>query len=283
MPGSRRRRAKAVIWSLVGVLLVTPGLGGVVIWQNSYDIREERVVLRHGGGALDGVLATPKEGRGPYGLVVFVHGDGPVDATHDTFYRPLWESFARAGYASLSWSKPGVGGSSGNWLDQSMEDRVDETMDAISWARQRPDIDSRRIGLWGASQAGWVLPKVAARTPGLRFVIAVSPAVNWQQQGRYHLLAQMREDGASAEQVEAALRRREITLQLASLMSRNSVCRLVPESVGDHAVLECRAEVTAFSRGGEKREGGSQLAVDRMSALNTRGERTPRPWLVPLL
>lgn len=205
---------KAVVWSLTGLLLVTAGLGAVVIWQNSYNIWEERVTIRQGGDALDGVLATPKEGRGPYGLVVFVHGDGPVDATHDTFYRPLWESFARAGYASLSMNKPGVGGSAGNWLDQSMEDRADETMAAISWARKRPDIDSRRIGLWGASQAGWVLPKVAARTPGLKFVIAVSPAVNWQQQGRYNLLAQLREDGASAEQVDAALRRRETTLQL---------------------------------------------------------------------
>ncbi|WP_308378044.1 CocE/NonD family hydrolase [Streptomyces sp. ISL-98] len=203
-----------MIWSLVGVLLAATGLGGVAIWQNTYDIREERVTLRQGKQTLDGVLATPTDGRGPYGLVVFVHGDGPIDATHDSFYRPLWESFAEAGYASLSWNKPGVDGSSGNWLDQSMDDRADETMAAIAWARQRPDIDSRRIGLWGASQAGWVLPKVAARAPDLRFVIAVSPAVNWQQQGRYNLLAQMREDGASAEQTAAALRRRKTTLRL---------------------------------------------------------------------
>jgi dienelactone hydrolase len=186
----------------------------VVIWQNTYDIREERVTLPHGKQTLDGVLATPANGRGPHGLVVLVHGDGPIDATHDSFYRPLWESFAEAGYAALSLSKPGVEGSSGNWLDQSMDDRADETMSAIAWARERPDIDSRRIGLWGASQAGWVLPKVAARAPDLRFVIAVSPAVNWQQQGRYNLLAQMREDGASAEQTAAALRRRETTLRL---------------------------------------------------------------------
>ncbi|MGX1884995.1 alpha/beta hydrolase family protein [Streptomyces sp. NPDC055287] len=203
-----------MIWSLVGALVVAAGLGGVVIWQNTYDIREERVTLRHGKQTLDGVLATPTDDRGPYGLVVFVHGDGPIDATHDSFYRPLWESFAQAGYASLSLSKPGVGGSSGNWLHQSMDDRADEIMAAIAWARQRPAIDSRRIGLWGASQAGWVLPKVAARTPDLRFVIAVSPAVNWQQQGRYNLLAQMREDGASDEQTASALRRRETTLRL---------------------------------------------------------------------
>ena len=34
--------------------------------------------------------------------------------------------------------------------------------EAVEWARSRPDIDGHRIGLWGASQAGWVMPKVAA-------------------------------------------------------------------------------------------------------------------------
>ncbi|MET9515807.1 CocE/NonD family hydrolase [Streptomyces sp. NPDC002994] len=202
----------------------------MAIWQNTYDIREERVTLRHGKQTLDGVLATPTGGRGPHGLVVFVHGDGPIDATHDGFYRPLWESFAEAGYAALSLSKPGVGGSSGNWLDQSMDDRADEAVAAIAWARQRPDIDSRRIGLWGASQAGWVLPKVAARAPDLRFVIAVSPAVNWQQQGRFNLLAQMREDGASVEQTAAALRRRETTVRL---LRRDASFSAYRAAVGD--------------------------------------------------
>ncbi len=160
------------------------------------------------------MLARPDRGPGPFGLVVFVHGDGPVDATHETFYRPLWESFARAGYASLSFDKPGVGGSEGDWLDQSMEDRAEETLAAVRWARGRPDVDGRRIGLWGASQAGWVLPKVAARDRRLRFVIAVSPAVNWLRQGRYNLLAELDRDGASGREREAALRRREATLAL---------------------------------------------------------------------
>ncbi|MFI9237396.1 alpha/beta hydrolase family protein [Streptomyces sp. NPDC053079] len=179
------------------------------------------------GRRLDGVLARPASGAGPFGLVVFVHGDGPVDATHETFYRPLWESFARAGYASLSFSKPGVGGSEGDWLDQSMADRAEETLAAVAWARARPDVDGRRIGLWGASQAGWVLPKVAARDRSLRFVIAVSPAVNWLRQGRFHLLARSREDGASEQEVRAALRRRETTLRLLR-RGASPGCRALP-------------------------------------------------------
>ncbi|MFD8155101.1 alpha/beta hydrolase family protein [Streptomyces sp. NPDC059720] len=209
-----RRGRRWLLWVLVGAVLVAGGLGGVVVWQNTYALREERVVLRHEGHRLEGVLARPPAGEGPFGLVVFVHGDGPVDATHDTFYRPVWEAFARAGYASLSFSKPGVGGSEGDWLDQSMDERAEETLAAVAWARERPGIDGRRIGLWGASQAGWVLPKVAARDRRIRFVIAVSPAVNWLRQGRYNLLAELRREGAGRRRVETELRRRETTLRL---------------------------------------------------------------------
>ncbi|MCZ7433450.1 alpha/beta hydrolase family protein [Streptomyces sp. WMMC1477] len=209
-----RKVVRVLLATAAALAVLAAGLGGIVVWQHSYDLRERAVTIRHGGRVLDGVLALPPQGEGPYPLVVFVHGDGPVDATHDTFYRPIWESLARAGYASLSWNKPGVGGAPGDWLDQTMDDRADEAAAAIAWARDHPDVDRGRIGLWGVSQAGWVLPRVAAREPGLRFVIAVSPAVNWHRQGRYNLLAELREDGASAVETAAALRRRQTVLDL---------------------------------------------------------------------
>ncbi|WP_162907029.1 alpha/beta hydrolase family protein [Allorhizocola rhizosphaerae] len=202
-------RSKIVI-AAAGVALLLAGGVGVVLHQHSYDMREERVTI----GALDGVLAKPDRVDGPVGLVVFVHGDGPVNATHDGFYRPIWEAFARAGYASLSWNKPGVAGSAGNWLHQSMEDRADEVTGAVEWARSRADIDGHRIGLWGASQAGWVMPKVAVRVPDLAFVIAVSPAVNWLEQGRYHLLARLHAEGASPAEITAATERSDMMRRL---------------------------------------------------------------------
>lgn len=202
----RRRGFRVAVWSLVTVLVAAAGLAGVVLWQNSYDMDEQRVSIRHGGHTLNGVLTTPRDGRKRHGLVVYVHGDGPVDATHGDGYKPMWEANAEAGYASLSWDKPGVAGAPGNWLDQSMDDRADEAAAAVAWARARPDIDGDRIGLWGASQAGWVLPKVAARTR-VGFVIAVSPAINWLRQGRYNLLAELRAEGASAARTRAAIAR----------------------------------------------------------------------------
>lgn len=192
---------------MVVVVVLAVATGGWIAYQHSYGIREERVSI----GELRGVLARPEVGD-RHGLVVFVHGDGPIDATHETFYRPMWEAFARAGYASLSWDKPGVGGAPGNWLHQTMADRARETLDAVAWARSRPEIDPERIGVWGASQAGWVMPTVA-RNPEVKFVIAVSPAVNWHQQGRFNLLAELAARGASGEEVASALALRETTLE----------------------------------------------------------------------
>ncbi|MER7486125.1 alpha/beta hydrolase [Streptomyces sp. NPDC126497] len=209
---------------------MTAGLGGVVLWQHSYDMDERRVTIRHGGHTLNGVLAVPEDGREHHGLVVYVHGDGPVDATHDDGYKPLWEANAEAGYASLSWDKPGVAGAPGNWLDQSMDDRAEEAAAAIAWARARPDIDGDRIGLWGASQAGWVLPKIAAKTP-VSFVIAVSPAVNWLQQGRYNLLAELRADGASAARTKAEIAKSDTTRRL--LERRATFAEYVKATRGD--------------------------------------------------
>ncbi|QGV77039.1 alpha/beta hydrolase family protein [Streptomyces ficellus] len=209
----RRRGLRIAVWSLVTVLVVAAGLVGAALWQNSYDMDEQRVSIRHGGHTLNGVLATPKDGRKRHGLVVYIHGDGAINATHDDGYQPMWEANAKAGYASLSWDKPGVAGASGNWLDQSMDDRANEAAAAVAWARARPDIDGDRIGLWGASQAGWVLPKVAAKTP-VNFVIAVSPAINWLQQGRYNLLAELRADGASAARTTAAIAKSDTTRRL---------------------------------------------------------------------
>jgi hypothetical protein len=133
----RRRRLRIALWSLVTVLALTAGLGGVVVWQNSYAMDERRVTIRQSGHTLHGVLTTPRDGRARHGLVVYIHGDGPVDATHEDGYKPMWEANARAGYASLSWHKPGVAGAPGDWLGQSMADRADEAAAAIAWAPGR--------------------------------------------------------------------------------------------------------------------------------------------------
>lgn len=105
---------------------------GVILYQNNYNMKVTAVKIPTSKGVLNGSLVLPKNPEGKVSLVVFIHGDGPANASYNAGYEPLWEKLANQGYASLSWSKPGVNGSSGNWLEQTMEDRAIEATEAIN-------------------------------------------------------------------------------------------------------------------------------------------------------
>lgn len=187
------------------------GLFGVVaatclmLVGNDYRFTQVAVEIPTAQGHLNGVLTLPAESREPRGVVVMVHGDGPADANQNGLLSPWFESAADAGFATLSWSKPGVSGSSGNWLDQSMQDRATEVEVALDWAIAQPHIPTDRIVLWGASQAGWVVPKVVAARHDIDAVVAVGTAINWHSQGRYNLLAELDHSSATSAQRTAAL------------------------------------------------------------------------------
>ena len=200
------------------LVIVTTGCLAWIVRQHSFDIDTSEITFTHHGHKIVGTLATPR-GPGRHGLVVFVHGDGPMHADGNGGYPMIWESFARAGYASLSWDQPGVGRSDGDWESYSMSDRADLALAALAAVVGRPDIDSNRIGLWGASQAGWVLPKIANRRSGIRFIIAVSPAINWLDQGRFNELQDLAKKSASEAQIAAAVAYSDA---LRSLLDRNA-------------------------------------------------------------
>ncbi|NOU68784.1 alpha/beta fold hydrolase [Paenibacillus sp. LMG 31461] len=187
--------------SVLIILLLLGGTGTYILQQNSFDMDEQTVEIDTPQGKLTGVLTLPEKYSDKVGLVLFIHGDGPIDSTHDDGYKPLWERLAALGYASLSLDKRGIGGSEGNWLDQSMDDRVEEAQQALAWARQQPAIDANRIGVWGASQAGWVISKLAGKE-SLAFSILVSPAINWLTQGEYNTRSQMAKEGRSVNDIE---------------------------------------------------------------------------------
>ncbi len=177
---------------------------GVALVGNDYRFTQSAVQIPREAGHLDGVLTLPiqKDSRG---LVIVVHGDAAVNATQDGLYFPWFEGAADAGFATLSWSKPGVGASTGNWLDQSMNDRAAEVNAAIDWALSQSDIPTQRIVLWGASQAGWVMPQVMASRGDINGMVAVGTAVNWLSQGRFNLLAELDHAGASDAERESAI------------------------------------------------------------------------------
>lgn len=154
-------------------------------------------------GDLKTVITTPPGAS--VGTVVMIHGDGPIDATHGGLYAPWFEAAADAGFATVSWSKPGVAGSAGNWEHQSMEDRADEVEAVLSWLATEGAAPSDHVVLWAASQGGWVFPRVAQKRPEVEGVVAVGTAINWLTQGRYHLDAELDAAGADAATREEAI------------------------------------------------------------------------------
>lgn len=166
---------------------------------------QEEVVFQHDGRRLAGVLIMPTRRAGKTPCLVFAHGDGPMARDAYGYYRVYWRRFARDGYCSLSWDKPGVGGSEGNWLHQSMDDRAAEVTAAVAFLRARDDVDPRRIGLIGFSQAGWVLPKVAVADPTIAFVISVSGAIDWMEQSAFNARRRLEAEGANPLQIRTEL------------------------------------------------------------------------------
>ncbi|OAB41881.1 alpha/beta hydrolase family protein [Paenibacillus glacialis] len=192
---------KKIMISMMIIVLLFGGAGLYILKQNSFDMDEQAVEIQTPQGKLTGTFVLPKNYVDKLGLVLFIHGDGPIDTSHDDGYKPLWERLASLGYASLSLNKRGINGSDGNWLHQSIDDRVEEARQAIAWAKEQPMIDEKQIGAWGASQAGWVIPKLAKKEP-LAFSLLLSPAINWLSQGQYYTRKEMEKDGVSEAEIQ---------------------------------------------------------------------------------
>ena len=149
-------------------------------------LRKEDVRFRNGNVTLAGTLTLPP-GSGPFPAIVFLHGSGPV--TRDVI---LAEYFATQGIATLAYDKRGTGESGGTYTHnvdaQELERLAGDALAAVAFARARADIDARRVGLWGISQAGWIAA-IVARSPDVAFSVLVSgPAVSLGEENYYSSL-----------------------------------------------------------------------------------------------
>jgi hypothetical protein len=119
------------------------------------------------------------------------------------------------GLVTLSCDKRGIGQSGGRYPGEfpSMEAVDQYARDVAAQARflaAQPEVDPGRVGVAGASQAGWIMPLASAREPRIRFLIGlVSPTLT---QGETDLWANLNNQGQtpptrSDEDMEAEVRR----------------------------------------------------------------------------
>src|SRR5882724_2034845 len=158
---------------------------------DAYSIREEPVSFTNGTVVLRGTLISPKP-KTSQATLILVHGSGPAERDGFVFAPEL----VKAGISVLAYDKRGAGESSGDWTKASLDDLAMDALAAVDCIKSRFNV--RRIGLWGGSQGGWIVPMVATRSTNVDFIISVSGAgVSPGEQVLYYQENKWRDDGIS--------------------------------------------------------------------------------------
>lgn len=139
------------------------------------DHQSVEVRFQSGCETLAGTLYLPRS-EGPHPAVAFVHGSGEA---HRLGFGGGWITtpLVEAGIAVLAYDKRGVGESEGACCpgdDGAFDAIATDAAAAVDLLRFREDIDHSHIGLLGVSQAGWVIPIVADRSPDVAFTVIFS-------------------------------------------------------------------------------------------------------------
>jgi pimeloyl-ACP methyl ester carboxylesterase len=161
---------------------------------------ESIITVDSNGAKLAGALITPEHGTAERG-VVMVGGSGPSDRNNDSYFPLIRPGLVAAGIAVLSYDKRGVGDSTGNWLDATLDDLATDAIAAVDALRAQ-GVDS--VGLFGHSEGGWVVLCTAARTDVSWAVANSCPGMTPAAQDRFGTSNWLRDQGASENDVDRA-------------------------------------------------------------------------------
>lgn len=173
-----------------------------------FPYRSEDVGFPSGDITVAGTLTLP-EGDGPFPAVQLITGSGPQNRDEELMgHKPfllIADTLTRAGYAVLRTDDRGVGGTGGDLNTASYDTLAADIAAGTAFLRTRPDIDPRRIGLFGHSEGGYLAPLAAQRQGDqLAFLVLMAgPSVP----GRDVLIEQNRllltAGGATQEEIAA--------------------------------------------------------------------------------
>jgi dipeptidyl aminopeptidase/acylaminoacyl peptidase len=173
--------------------------------DKTLSVDREELGFQSLGVTLAGTVHLPASPP-PHPGVVMLQGSGPSDRDGNGYFLPIRDAFLERGIAVYSFDKPGIGGSSGDWRQFALFDRADQAQAAIVALKAHAAIDSRRVGVWGQSQGGWIVQLVASRASDLAFAIANSgPGISPREQDLYGVEHTMRADGKPADHIERAV------------------------------------------------------------------------------
>lgn len=141
------------------------------------DVERRAVRIDAGDIELAGTLYLPPGVKRPCPAVVQLHGSAPTRHVDQWFY--FTSTCLRSGLAVLAYDKRGCGASTGRFRSFTVasssklfDQLASDGAAAHAWLRKQEGIDPERVGLVGGSQAGWIMPLVAEKTAGVRFILS---------------------------------------------------------------------------------------------------------------
>jgi len=168
--------------------------------------REQDVAFTCEGVRLAGTIYFPTA-PGPHPGVVWVHGAG--EAERLGFGGQLVPGLVQAGVAVLSYDKRGVGQSGGDCCpgDQGRFNLLTaDVQGAVRTLRAQNGIIPDKVGLVGASQAGWIAPRAANDTQAAFVALASAPTVSERIANLYERLAGGEKGQLSRDEISRRLR-----------------------------------------------------------------------------
>jgi pimeloyl-ACP methyl ester carboxylesterase len=205
-------------------------------------------------------------GPGPFPAIVMGHGSGP--ATRQQL-GPLAQGFVQAGFAVLRYDKRGVGGSGGVYEvagNVANSERVfpilaGDMIAGVEFLKTRSEVDPARIGLFGVSQAGWIIPLAASLSPDVKFMIlVVGPTVSVGVENYYSTLV----ENSPTASIDAAY--------------ASSRVYTGPQGFDPRRTLESLSTPGLWLLGGADRSIPTPLVVDVLQSLREAGR--PYRWIV---
>jgi uncharacterized protein len=140
-------------------------------------------------GAVQAATIYLPRSAGRHPALVWVHGAG--EARRIPFDFGMFRQLVSSGVAVLTYDKRGTGESEGVCCPGDLGHfnlLTADVVGAINVLRARPDIDATQIGLFGASQAGWIAPRAAVDGGAAIVAMAGAPTVTERTANLYERL-----------------------------------------------------------------------------------------------
>ncbi|MGD8882646.1 MAG: dienelactone hydrolase family protein [Desulfobacterales bacterium] len=129
------------------------------------------MTYKAGGAKIPGCFFLP-EGRGPFAVVVVLHGSDGFQPNH----AEIGQKLAAAGFASLVVAWFGASSDRSHW-DMV---RPGDIFEAVSWLKKEPAVDSNRLGLIGFSRGGGLALVMGALIPETKAIVNYFGLTAWK-------------------------------------------------------------------------------------------------------